>query len=128
MTSLVRKIAVVVLLAVLAVGANALDGKKPEQKASKPLEENKKEVRASGKKLATHYFQYNGNNNNDENLQVTDNWDDLGENPISFPCNETNGVVCIVAFDGDEAAFEAYLEDITYTQMQSDGIIVTRKL
>ncbi|MGH2647910.1 MAG: hypothetical protein ACRDE8_10100, partial [Ginsengibacter sp.] len=52
-----------------------------------------------------HFFEFNGMNNSDGQIQATWNWQDLGTGTPTLTCNQGSGIVCYVDYDGDLAAF-----------------------
>lgn len=74
-------------------------------------------------KVQDHYFRFDGEDNSTGEIQLADNWVDLGTTPPSLPCEETSGIVCYVKYSGDLSTFQNYVSTKTITDLQTAGII-----
>lgn len=69
---------------------------------------------------ATHlYFEYVGDTNNEEDIQNEENWQGGTLQPPTLGCEDPNGVICYVKFEGDLNDLRSFIANKTIGDLTS---------
>lgn len=69
------------------------------------------------KEVVDHYLRFDGDDNSTPEIRAAGNWADLGTAPPSLTCNEADGTVCYIKYNGDLAAFQSYVANKSYADI-----------